>query len=333
MLMSVYNGERYLREAIESILSQTFTDFEFIIIDDGSTDGTSAILDQVGDPRIVRSRNEANIGLVRSLNNGLKLARGEYVARMDADDVSLPRRLQAQVDFMDRHPEVGVLGCAIQHIDACGRPLGVARLPTMHGVLLWWLCFGSKIAHPSVFFRKAVVERVGGYDVGYAQAQDHDLWVRLASSTRFANLPDVYLLYRQHPNKVSRLHAEAQSRNSGKVGQRMLTGILGYEVPFEICRGVKLGRFETVDDAIEGAHLVHSLYDAFMAKESLSVPEKRAIRRDAARRLLAIDWPWWRQKAKMREFLARAFWLDPLGVARIIAVKAVREAGRAIGRW
>lgn len=334
VLMPVYNGERYLRKAVESILNQTFTDFEFIIVDDGSTDNTWQILQGyvANEPRIVLVRNETNIGLAGSLNKGLGLARGEYISRMDADDVSLPERLAAQVAFLDEHPEVGVVGCAVHLIDADGSPMRVRRYPTMHGSILWALCFHTPLAHPTVVFRKAVVERVGGYDAASLANEDRDLWQRLSSVTRFANLPQVYLLYRRHPDKVSRRYAEVQARNSAKSGQRLMSGVLGYEVPFEICHNIRLGRFETADDALQTVSVIHSLYDTFMAKESLSIPEKRAIRRDAAQRLVSVAWRWMHKARVRREFFALVFRLNPLLVAKIIVVRAVHRAWRVIAR-
>jgi len=334
VLMSVYNGERYLREAVESILDQTFADFEFIIVDDGSTDNTWQILQSyaASEPRIVLVQNETNVGVPGSLNRGLGLARGQYIARMDADDVSLPERLAKQVAFLDEHDEVGVVGCAIHVIDADGSPTRVKRYPTMHGPLMWALCFSTSLAHPTAVFRKAVVERVGGYDNALVANQDRDLWQRLSSVTHFANLPDVYLLYRRHPHKVSRRYADTQARNSAKAGQRMMARILGYEVPFEICYDIRLGRFETADDAVQTVRIIRSLYDTFMAKESLSIPEKRAIRRDAAQRLVSLAWRWLHKARMRREFLALAFRLNPLLVAKVIVVRVTYRAWRVIAR-
>lgn len=330
--MAVYNGQRYVREAVESILNQTYTDFEFIIVDDGSTDETATILDSFDDPRIVRSKNEENIGLSRSLNKGLAMARGEYIARMDADDISLPERLAKQVAFLDEHPEVGVVGCAIRATNADGSPGHIHRQPTVHGLILWVLCFGTPIAHPTVVFRRTVVERVGSYDDALLANQDRDLWERLSSVTRFANLSEVYLLYRRHPDTVSSRHADIQARNSAKAGQRMMARILGYEVPFEICYDIRLGRFETADDAVQTVRVIRSLYDTFMAKESLSIPEKRAIRRDAAQRLVSLAWRWLHKARMRREFLALAFRLNPLLVAKVIVVRVTYRAWRVIAR-
>jgi len=334
VLMPVYNGERFLREAIESILNQTFTDFEFIIVDDGSTDNTWQILQgyAASEPRIVLVRNETNLGLARSRNRILGRARGEYIAVMDADDVSLPERLSTQVAFLDESPEVGVVGCAIHVIDADGSSIRIVHYPTMHSLLLWALCFHTPFAQPSVVMRRAAVERVGGYDTSFPPAEDRDLWQRLSSVTHLANLPEVYLLYRQHPDQVSRRSADIQTRNSAKAGQRMMSGILGYEVPFEICHNIRLRRFKTVDDALQAVNVIRSLHDTFMAKESLSISEKHAIRGDAFLWLVRVAWRWMHKAKMQREFLALTFQLNPLIVAKIIGSKVVRRAWCVIER-
>jgi len=332
--MPVYNGERFLREAIESILNQTFTDFEFIIVDDGSTDNTWQILQDyaANEPRIVLVRNGTNLGVARSRNRVLALARGEYIAVMDADDVSLPERLSTQVAFLDESPEVGVVGCAIHVIDADGSPICIVHYPTMHSLLLWSLCFRTPLAHPTVVFRKAVAERVGGYDGALVANLDRDLWQRLSSVTHFANLPDVGLLYRRHLDQISHRYTDIQAYNSAKASQRMMSGILGYEVPFEICHNIRLRRFETVDDALQAVSVIRSLYDTFMAKESLSIPEKHAIRGDAVLWLVRVAWRWMHKARMQREFIALAFQLNPLLVAKIIVVRAAHRAWRVIAR-
>jgi glycosyltransferase involved in cell wall biosynthesis len=323
VVMPVYNGERYLHESIKSILNQTLTEFEFIIVDDGSTDNTWQTMQNyaASDSRVVLVQNRTNIGVAGSLNKGLGVARGEYIARMDADDVSLQERLATQVAFLDEHPDVGVVGSSVQLIDAAGSLGNVRRYPTMHALILWGLCFYAPFAHPTTVFRLAVVERVGGYDDTLLANQDRDLWQRLSSITRFANLGDVFLLYRIHSSHVSRIHKDVQEQNSAKAGQRMIAEILGYQVPFEICHNIRLGRFETVHAAFQTASVTRSLYDAFMANESLSMLEKRAIRKDAAQKLLQLLLPW-RRKVKMWKLLGLALWLDPSLVTKTIRDKA-----------
>jgi len=202
VVMSVYNGERYLAEAIESILGQTFTDFEFIIINDGSTDGTAGILRSYDDPRL-RIVEQTNIGLTRSLNRGISLARGEYIARMDDDDVALPERLTQHVAFLDTHPRVGVVGSACRVIDELNGREWVYRVPLSDEQLRRHLIRGNPFVHTSVTMRKSVLQAVGGYNEDYPYLQDYELWVRLAGRTRLANLPDVLVVHRHHWGTVS----------------------------------------------------------------------------------------------------------------------------------
>ena len=225
VVMAVHNGERYLRQAVESILNQTYLDLEFIILDDGSSDSTPSILDEYAarDRRMVLVRNEANIGLARSLNRGLELAQSEYIARMDADDISLPGRLAAQVAFLDAHPDVGVLGTAACIINPLGNLGQEIKFPIDHALLRWRLCFfENPIIHPTVMMRKADVLKVNGYNPNLDTSQDHNLWCRLSGVTRLANLFDVYLYLRKHENGISsRKAAEQQKRGLENSGQLM----------------------------------------------------------------------------------------------------------------
>src|SRR5437899_2426865 len=201
-LMAVYDGEKYLEEAIRSVLNQTFHDFEFIVINDGSTDGTAEIIERYrrADDRI-RAYEQRHHGLVATLNRGLELAQGEYVARMDADDVSFPERLATQVAFMSAHPEVGICGT---WVETMGVPSGnVQRYPTDDATIRSWLLFESVLAHPSVVMRRELLAKAGlYYDVACIHAEDYDLWVRAARHTALANIPEVLLRYRMHPQQV-----------------------------------------------------------------------------------------------------------------------------------
>lgn len=202
VLMSVFNGEMYLQAAVDSILDQTFEDFEFIIVDDGSTDSCPQILATYQDPRI-KIITQANVGLTRSLNRAISLAQGKYLARMDADDISLPTRFQKQVEFLNEHLNVGVLGTGCVFQDEIE---GVKWEPvtlTEHDDMVAQFLKGNPITHPSVMMRKSVVERVSGYDERYPFSQDYALWVLLAQQTKLANIPDVLLIHREHQNTVS----------------------------------------------------------------------------------------------------------------------------------
>ncbi len=222
VLMSVYNGARYLQEAVDSILGQTFDDFEFIIVDDGSTDATPAILDSYTDARIVRLRNEANIGLTRSLNKGLAVARGEYVARQDADDVSLPERLQKQIEFLDVHTEIAALGTAYIEVPIDGRPERLIVMPHTAESICEHLFYSHCFCHGSVVLRHTCIVAIGGYDESYRVAQDRDLWLRLAERFSLGNL--VEPLYRLHvsANSITGSARMQQRRSARRAVQQAL---------------------------------------------------------------------------------------------------------------
>ncbi len=205
VLLPVYDAERYLAEAVESILAQTFTDFELLAIDDGSRDGSVALLERYArrDPR-VRLVSRAHAGLVATLNAGLSLARGALVARMDADDVALPRRLEIQVARLDRDPDLLCVGGAYEVIDAKGRRIDLVRPPEAPDQILAAALEGrSPICHPTALYRRERVLAVGGYDLAAPVAQDYDLWLRLMDIGPLANVSEVVLRLRYHAHSVS----------------------------------------------------------------------------------------------------------------------------------
>jgi glycosyltransferase involved in cell wall biosynthesis len=201
--MSVFNGQSFLAEALESILGQTFRDLEFVVIDDGSIDRTAEILSRYAsqDQRMRVYRHE-NRGRAESLNVGISLAQGKYIARMDADDVALPNRLQEQVDFMECHPEVGLLGGPIELIDRGGRVLGTITPPLndseIRSAMLRYNPF-----HPTVLIRTTVVLDAGGYRKLLMDADDYDTYLRISERSQLASLDEPIQQYRIHPNQVS----------------------------------------------------------------------------------------------------------------------------------
>ena len=199
VLMPVYNAAPYLAEAIQSILAQTWVDFEFLIINDGSTDGSAAVIDGFArqDQR-VKVLHQENRGIVEALNQGLSLARGRYIARMDADDISLPERFARQIAFLDANPSVAICGSACRKF-YLGRAHGVIPVAINPAEISARLLFRASIVHPSVMMRRdAVVRGQFNYRAGYPHAEDFDLWQRMAESNRIANLPDVLVLWRVH---------------------------------------------------------------------------------------------------------------------------------------
>ena len=202
VVMPVYNGERYLKEAIESILNQTFRDFEFIIINDASTDKSEEIIKTFTDTRIIYIKNDKNLGQAESLNKGIRNARGLYVARMDQDDISLPERISVQSAYMEANREVAILGTWYQEIDENNNAIRRPIFPAFPGIktrlffarLAGW----ASIAHPTVMIKRDLFDKIGYYDPKYRICQDYDLWLRTVKKYKIENIPDVLLNYRIH---------------------------------------------------------------------------------------------------------------------------------------
>ncbi len=212
VVMAVYNGERWLAETLASLAGQTFGDFEIVAIDDGSTDGSTAILAEAA-ARDVRYRviTQANRGLVASLNRGLAEARAPLVARIDADDIAEPERFARQVAFLEAHPQVAVLGSAIRIIGEDGVFGRLQSYPRGPAAVAADMLHGCALAHPSVMMRREAVLAAGGYREAFRHAEDYDLWLRLGERHGLDNLPEPLLRYRQHGTSVSFRNRQQQA--------------------------------------------------------------------------------------------------------------------------
>lgn len=234
--MAVYNGAAYLRQAADSILNQTFRDFEFLIIDDGSTDDSPTILSSYNDSRIRILKNPENIGLTRSLNRGLAEARGELIARQDADDVSHPTRIEKQVNYMTRNSDVVLLGTQAFYINAKKRHRRSAlwwKASTASGIRFQSI-FGNPFLHTSAMFRKSVVwEIFGGYDEEFRTSQDFELWSRIIETHEIRNLSEVLVSQRAHARSLSANYVSQDWRRLETVFRRNLKTALGGSFPTE----------------------------------------------------------------------------------------------------
>ncbi|OYX21517.1 MAG: hypothetical protein B7Z04_02805 [Rhodobacterales bacterium 32-66-9] len=213
VLMPVYDCDQFVQAAIDSILNQTFRDFEFIIIDDGSKDRTAEIVEAAAarDPRI-RVISRENRGIVPSLNEALEQATGTLVARMDGDDISLPDRFSRQVAYLQANPECGLVGTQIMFMDPDGRPIAPMPNPLGHDEIVARMMIGREgISHPTVLFRREVAQSINGYSDRFKHAEDIDFFLRMAEATRVANMPELLLHYRQHPKSIGRTQSEAQA--------------------------------------------------------------------------------------------------------------------------
>jgi len=211
VVIPVWNGERYLKESIDSILAQDFVDFELIIVDDGSTDTTGEIIARyAGDPR-VRAHRQENQGLVTALNVGLELSRADLIARLDADDVARADRLSLQLAYLHGNLDVVAVGSSVELMDADGRTLGIRRYPVGKEMATRGLLGGCTLAHPAVMMRKAAVLKVGTYRECFRHAEDYDLWLRLTDVGQVDNLPEALIRYRLHAQSVTKRHSARQN--------------------------------------------------------------------------------------------------------------------------
>ena len=223
VLMPVYNGDKYLNEAIDSILNQTFSDFEFLIIDDGSTDQSIDQIMSYNDPRIQLIKNENNVGQSETLNKGLGLAKGKYIARMDQDDISMPERLKKQLDFMENNSDVDVCGSWLQLM---GKYDGILELETKSEKIKMNLLTNENLAHPAVMIRKSTLVKYDlNYNPTFTISNDYDLWVRMFEYCSFANLPEPLLKFRMHDNQYSKILWEQNNAETNRILTNLLKKI------------------------------------------------------------------------------------------------------------
>jgi hypothetical protein len=204
VVIPAYNAEEYLAEALDSVIAQTYRDIEIVVVDDGSSDGTSAILDRYRrlDDRMIVHRQPRG-GVVVALNQGLALARGEFIARMDADDISLPHRIERQVGFLDAHPAVAVVGGSVILVNAKNEEFHREAPPASDALIKAMLQDNSTMVHPAVLIRRDVLGDLGGYRDVVKYAEDYDLWLRIAERHELANLQEPVLRYRIHAHQSS----------------------------------------------------------------------------------------------------------------------------------
>jgi len=221
VLMPVYNASAYVKEAIGSILDQSYQNFEFIIINDGSTDSTEEQIISFKTNKIKYYRNATNLGLIATLNKGIDLCKGEYILRMDADDVSMRDRIKKQVEFMESHKEVGVCGSDYIHFGK-GKQIPLRSHHT-HDLISGWMLFNSSMVHPSLIIRSSVLKVEKPYlNPEFKYSEDYELWSRLIFKSEFADVPETLLKYRIHASQVSRQFRNEQIENGNKVRKRLL---------------------------------------------------------------------------------------------------------------
>lgn len=216
IVMSVYNADKYLAESIRSILSQTYCHFEFLIFDDGSSDRSREIIACYAgkDKRIVPVYSDVNAGYVVWLNRGIRAAKGDFIARMDADDIALPERIETELNFLLENSDVAITGSSCTTIDHSGEETGLSLRRASSEDLFWQSFFTNPLAHSTVMFRKSAIIDAGLYDPVKVPSEDYDLWIRVLRHSRIANLVSPLQKYREHTMSISSLQGSVQVRNS-----------------------------------------------------------------------------------------------------------------------
>lgn len=278
VVMPVYNCEKYLREAIESVLSQTFKNFELIIVVGSSTDSTDLILESYleKDNRIKVFHQEAE-GLVAALNMGCLLAKGQYIARMDADDRCLQQRLERQVRYMETHPEIGILGTWALYIDESGRQVDSARMLINPRLIEFHLYFANCIIHSSVIMRREILETLGFYNPEALHAEDYELWSRAMGITKISVLPEILLESRIWSGSVSNLESEVQKQTVARIRRAMISVLLGSEVSADLIVSAHTTANLSVPESVRQVYsvsiIIGQLYLAYLKANSLNLME------------------------------------------------------------
>ncbi len=289
VLMPVYNGEKYLREAIESILNQTLTDFEFIIINDGSTDNTEGIILSYYDSRIKYIKNKKNIKLIETLNKGIKVSKGKYIVRMDADDISIPDRFEKQLDFLEKNPEYGLCSGNAISIDTKNKKISKKWWNNNDLPIEWLLLWENPIAHPTVMLRKEILIKYNEYyNKKSLHSEDYDLWCRMALHSKLKRLDDVLLYYRISESSVFRQNVITACSNSIESNKLYLKHFLSidynnmhrYFTTFSQAIGEK--NVFNIEDIY---HWFGIIYKAFIEKYSGSKKIKKCIFLDIKKRI------------------------------------------------
>lgn len=338
VLLPVYNGMPHLLEVAESVLMQTFTDFEVLLVDDGSTDGSGEACDALAARdarvRVLRHEGGVNRGLVASLNLGLAEARSELIARVDADDISYPERFARQVAFLDAHPHVGVVGSRADAFDGETWSVWVEYLT--HEMTLWQLLFTTPVMHSSVVMRREVPERIGGYDARYEYSEDYKFFYEASKVTQIVNLPEPLIVYKRDlASSISQTHANRQFVNYYAIQREVHRDYgLGHEVSATTSAFLSTRSFAETERATgpvgtrEARAIVRSLHElrrVFVRRWAPSAETRRDIDDYVSWRasVLAIHLAERGLVSPLRARALRAAW-DPRGVVRAAARRAAR---------
>lgn len=271
VLMPVYNCESFIKEAINSILDQTFTDFEFIIINDGSTDTTKNIINSYNDIRIKIVNNKKNIGLTKSLNKGLKISKGEYIARMDADDISIKNRLKIESGFLNSNPEYGLIAARYSIIDKNGNILKNSGSYLNPDGIYYTLNFQNCLTHSSVMFRKNIVSKIGAYDKALTQAQDYELWYRLSKVTKIYQTREILIKWRMSNKNISFYFKDIQKETEINEVKKNLESCIESKLKKKEIKLLQLNEIASFSDLKRVLYLLDKINKKLLLKEFIYI--------------------------------------------------------------
>jgi glycosyltransferase involved in cell wall biosynthesis len=289
VIMPVYNGEKYLKEAIESILLQTFIDFEFLIIDDGSNDKSSKIIEVYAktDPRIRFLSNSSNLGLINTLNKGIVEAKANYIARMDADDIALPNRFEKQIQFLHKNSEISVLGTNMILINENSDFVRKISLPSEPLLIKWSLYFFCPLAHPTIMCRRSMLLEIAGYNHDFKYTEDYELWLRASEKYKFYNLSEALLYYRSHSSSVSNSFQKEQNEAFLSIATKYISNLIDQPVPTDV---VAMLSFRTDTYNSEQSYaIIQDMYQKFIEKNIINDnKDRKKIRTEMYNRVIGI---------------------------------------------
>jgi len=284
VVMPVYNADVYLAEAIESILNQTYRHFECIIICDDPTDKTREIIGKYSesDSRITPFYRKKE-GLVSALNKGCSLAKGKYIARMDADDISLPIRFQKQLDFLEAHPEIDVCGTGAE-IYSDNNDSSLFSPPESQNEIKFFLLFDNCLAHPSVMMKTAWIQR-NGYNENAVFFEDYELWLRTLDTSGISNIKDVLVKLRKHPDNISELHKTEGARNNNVVLTHFIESHYHLSIPPDILVNIRFPGDTTGPEKIpDMVYFLDRLFQEFIQRNTVSADERKNVKKFMARK-------------------------------------------------
>lgn len=287
VIMPLYRSQEFLKESIDSIIRQSFNDFEFLIIVDNASEATVSILDEYvkADSRIKVYYND-DMGLINSLNMGFKAAKGKYIVRMDSDDICLPTRLEKQFLYMEEHPEIGILGTSYEIIDGNGNTTNIYHPINNPKLIKWRLIYDNCLTHSSVIIRSNILGKTGYYRSNAKYAEDYDLWARASHITNISNYRDVLIKYRIHDESVSTTRFEDQHKTVLKIIYANISGLLDYDITMEnvadlrkVVTGKRLNDSGKINTSIK---ILSDLYRLFIRNNQLKPGEIGLVTNDLA---------------------------------------------------